>query len=222
MKNQYFGDNRDLFKYDLIYQIIRAGLVDNFTLIPMLTGNDNTGYGGKFNRHKAKAGTKNKSLINFLDKCVREGRRGVRQLKNFFEKYDINMKIYENNFSHQHRQEYFRQIKDEYLVKSIIFVDPDIGLEVKQPGEKHILYSEVENLYKRMDKGSILMICQHFPRIEHQQYLNMRCTELKEKITGDYPVCIDDDEIAFFFLVKDKSLEESLIKVVRDYSECYS
>jgi len=130
--------------------------------------------------------------------------------------------MYQNNFSHQYRQEYFNNIEDEFLLKSLIFVDPDIGLEVKQTGEKHILYSEVKNLYKRMDKSSILMIYQHFPRIQHQQYLNRRCMELKEKITGEYPVCIDDDEIAFFFLVKDKSLEESLIEVIGDYSECYS
>ena len=40
MKNQYFGDNRDLFKYDLVHTIIRArhaGLPSRFTFIPMLT-----------------------------------------------------------------------------------------------------------------------------------------------------------------------------------------
>jgi hypothetical protein len=45
---------------------------------------------------------------------------------------------------------------------------------------------------------------------------------LKEKISGDYPVCIDNDEIIFFFLTKDKSLEDSLIAVIRDYTERYS
>lgn len=48
MKNQYFGDNRDLFKYDLVHKIINAryaGLPKRFTFIPMLTENDNTKQG---------------------------------------------------------------------------------------------------------------------------------------------------------------------------------
>ena len=38
MKNQYFGDNRDLFKYDLFLKIIqKTDSVNRFTFIPMLT-----------------------------------------------------------------------------------------------------------------------------------------------------------------------------------------
>jgi hypothetical protein len=66
------------------------------------------------------------------------------------------------------------------------------------------------------------MLYQYFPREPHRQYLNRRCEEIREKITGDWPVCIDDDEIIFFFLTKDESLEKSLIKIVKEYAECYS
>ncbi len=222
MKNQYFGDNKDLFTYDLVLQILQAGLVEHFTFIPMLTSNDGTGHGEKCNRDKARAGIQNKELASFLDECVNGNKRDIRQLERFFGEYAIEMTIYGKGFSHRQRQKYFEQIGDELLLKSLVFIDPDIGLEVGRSGEKHILYAEVKDLYERMDESSMLMIYQYFPRKPRQQYLNTRCEELKEKVAGDYPICIDDGEIAFFFLTRDESLEHSLMHVISDYKECYS
>jgi hypothetical protein len=225
MKNQYFGDNKDLFTYDLIFQIMRAGLAGHFTFIPMLTPDNDRRHGKKYNRDKARAGNKNVELMAFLDACVHEGRRNIEEVKEFFARYEIEMTIYygkESHFSLQNRKEYFTQIDDRLLENSLIFVDPDIGLEVRNPGEEHLLYSEVKSLYERMDRSSILMIFQHFPRRARQRYLNMRAEELKEKVLGDYPVCIDDNEAIFFFLTKDRDLENSLITAIGEYTESYS
>ncbi len=224
MKNQYFGDNKDLFTYDLIWQIMQAGLVGHFTFIPMLTKNDSTNHGGKHNRHKAKSGTKNQELMNFLDECIKGGKRSIEQLGGFFEEKGIKMTIYRENeyFSHENRREYFEQIGEELLSESLVLVDPDVGLEVKKSGEGHILYDEVKDLYQRMDESSILMIYQYLPRQPRQEYLNTRCEEIKEKITGGFPVCIDDGEVAFFFLTRDESLEHELMHVVGEYAEEYS
>ena len=225
MKNQYFGDNKDLFTYDLIFHVMQAALVNHFTFIPMLTDPDDTGYGGKTIRNQAKVGTLNKELMTFLDECVREGRRGIAQLNNFFARYTIKMTTYygkEKYFSHQKRREYFDQIGDRLLKNSLVCVDPDIGLELKQSGKEHVLYVELKNLYQRMDSCSILMICQYFPRVDHHEYLHRRSEELKEKIAGEEPICIDDDEIVFFFLTKDESLSHSLTHVIKDYAATYS
>lgn len=225
MKNQYFGDNRDLFKYDLVLQIIQAGLVNHFTFIPMLTEPDGTKHGGKIDRSQAKVGTENKELMIFLDGCVREGKRDIEQLGNFFARYTIKMTTYygkDRYFSHGQRQEYFAQIGDGLLTNSLVFVDPDIGLEIKQSGKEHVLYAEVKNLYQRMDSSSILMVYQHFPREDHYEYLHGRSEELEEKVAGEEPISIDDNEILFFFLTKDESLEESLTHIIQDYAESYS
>ncbi len=222
MKNQYFGDNRDLFKYDLIYQLARASLVDNITFIPMLTAPDNTGHGGQTDRRKARVGARNKALVRFLDRCVAEGKRDIRQLESFFDQYSIKVEIYEDNFLHQRRKEYFTNVGNELVARSLIFVDPDVGLEVGRRGEKHILYSEVKNLYEGMDEHSVLMIYQHFPRENHIEYLHRRVAELTEKICGEAPICIDNDEVIFFFLTRNETLEESLAHLISDYAESYS
>jgi len=225
MKNQYFGDNKDLFTYDLIYHIMQSGLASHFTFIPMLTSNNDKGHGAKNNRDKARAGTRNKDLMGFLDSCVRENKRDIRQLESFFAGYGIKMTIYagkDGYFSHQQRQQYFDQIGEELLTGALIFVDPDVGLEVTNSGEQHILYNEVKSLYERMDEDSILMLFQHFPHVEHHEYLHRRAEELTERISGDEPICVDDNKIIFFFLTKNEALEQSLTHLIQEYAESYS
>ena len=94
MKNQYFGDSRDLFKYDLVFQIIKAGLVQHFTFIPMLTKNEADEKHGEDNKRDGKPGSGNKALVNYLDKCRKEGKRNIKQINRFFQDHDINLTIY--------------------------------------------------------------------------------------------------------------------------------
>jgi len=225
VKNQYFGDNKDLWKYDLVLMIMQAGLAEHFTFVPMFTEPDGTNHGGKADRRYARAGTENKELVNFLDECINEEQKDIEQMVGFFQRYAIKMTIYygkDGYFSHRERQSYFSGIESRLLAKSLILVDPDNGLEVKGSGEKHVLYSEVRELYERMDEDSTLMVYQYFPRVSRQQYLNSRRQELKEKVSGDYPLCIYDSEIAFFFLTKKGSLEHSLSHLLGDYAKRYS
>jgi hypothetical protein len=222
VKNQYFGDNKDLFKYDLALEIMRTGLVEHFTFVPMLTKPDETKHGRKNDRNHAS--TQNKELMNFLDECIDRGQKDIKKIVPFFQRYGINMTIYgkDGYFSNQKRQSYFDGIGSGLLSRALILIDPDNGLEVKNSGEKHILYGEVKGLYERMDEDSILMVYQYFPRIPHQQYLNSRMQDLKERVSGDYPVCIYDSEVAFFFLTQNEPLEHSLTHLISDYAECYS
>ena len=225
MKNQYFGDNKDLFTYDLIYRVMQAGLVRHFSFIPMLTEPVDNGHGRKTDRSKASVGTENGELVSFLDECLREGRRDIEQLGSFFSRYGIKMTIYpvkDSYFSHRQRREYFALIKDELLTGSLIFVDPDIGLEVARSREQHLLFDEVRHLYNRMDDDSILMLFQHFPRQNHHEYLHRRAEEITEKVSGNEPVCIDNNEIIFFFLTKNESLEHQLTHLIEEYAESYS
>ena len=222
MKNQYFGDNKDLFKYDLVMRIFQDHLVNRFTFIPMLTETDDR-------RNPEKPGTGNKELVKFLDACIR--RRNIKELKSLFKKKRISMEIYKEreHFPNKNRQEYFEQIRGGLLSKSLILVDPDTGLEVVgskvKKSKKHLLYTEVENLYRRMDKSSILMIIQFIPRLKREKYFAKICSNLKEKV-GNLPLYISDNQIAFFFLAKDESLMKSLNRVIsaytKDYSELYT
>ncbi len=228
MNNQCFGDNRDLFKYDLIFQIIKRGLAGQFTFIPMLNpdlaGSQTTRHEGEQrNRCQAKAGWKNNDLRVFLDKFQDKDERDIRKLAGFFKEQGIEAITYcgtEQYFSHSGREEYFKQIKDEFLRKSLVFVDPDIGLEVNKLTEKHIRYDEIKNLYERMDESSILMIFQYIPYVNRENYFPAVSKKLKEKV-GNLPGYISDNRIVFFLLTKDASISKSLTQLINEYRELY-
>lgn len=123
MKNQYFGDTRDLFKYDLILEILLKSNLKHFTFIPMLTKNELNTYGGRINYNRARAGTSRMMLKKFLEKCVRENRRNIKELEKFFRNNKlpkkIRLTIYKKNdyFSNKTRKEYFSEIKGKVSYK---------------------------------------------------------------------------------------------------------
>ena len=225
MKNQYLGDNRDLFKYDLVLKIINARLARNFNFVPMLTPDETDNKNGRRegeqrNRSKAKAGWKNRELVEFLDRFNNENKRDINKLHSYFRSKKCPMKIYEDYFNHPNRHEYFRKLKQSLIPKSLICIDPDNGLEVKRSREKHIMYSEVKDLYGCIDKTSILMLFQYIPREKRDIFFKGICEKLEHEI-GCWPIYISDNQIVFFFLTKDKSLRASLSNTLNDYVDFY-
>jgi hypothetical protein len=232
MKNQYFGDIRDLFKYDIIQRILKGiSSLQRFTFIPMLTKNVPNSREGNylkrdFDRAKknGRPGTKNNELMEFLEKYkeMDEDERDFREIENYFKSEGIGTDIYKGHecFKRRTRDEYFKNTPEEFLHKSLVFVDPDIGLQIKNSTEKHLLYQEVKDLYDRMDKDSILMIYQHFPRKDHTKYLRGRTNELK-KLTEDLPIYISDNEIIFFLLTKNDELKSQLETIINRYRRDY-
>jgi hypothetical protein len=225
MKNQYFGDVRDLFKYDLVQQImLDVKRLNRFLFVPMLTPDDSRADGGRTDYLRAKAGTRNRDLLEFLHGCVEEGRRDIHEIEGFFKPRGIETTIYGDGqapFSRHNRADYFTRIDDRLLYSALILLDPDIGLEVKDADEKHLMYAEVKQLYRRMRFNSLLMVFQYLPRENRPTYLYRRCMELKH-LTGDEPLHISDNEIIFFFLTKNKALKQELTKVLAEYGRSYT
>jgi hypothetical protein len=224
MKNQYFGDTRDLFKYDLILEILlKSDSMDRFTLIPMLTPNELSRHGKRTNYSNAKAGTQRTELKDFLETCVRENRRNIRELERFFD----NLAIYKKSeyFSHETRKGYFDEIPEDYLRRSVILVDPDIGLEVgsvRVKQEKYLRYEEVKSLYNRMDNLSVLTIFQFIPRVKRRVYFFRISRELKAKLSSRLPILyVSDNQIVFFLLTKNSQLQNSIENIIREYAKVY-
>ncbi len=218
MRNQFFADNRDLFKYDLILEIVSTiNSIKQFTFIPMLT-DDHGSHGNQFDRDKAKAGFENLTLKNYLDKCIKDKNRNIRHIKEYFRGEDIIINIYKENelLINRDRNSYFSAIPGENLNNSIVFLDPDNGLEIKKSDKKHFLYSEMVSIIKRMNEFSILMIYQHFPRENHKIYINRRLSELYKQ-GGIIPIFISDNEIIFFFLAKKEELMKQLTEILKEY-----
>lgn len=226
MKNQYYGDNKDLFKYDIIEQIMtRVKNLKKFSFIPMLTPNDNRNDGNDRERENARAGYKNKDLMEFLERAreLDRDQRDFRKIRGYFEKIGVNIKIYNHDrkdefFMHKGRSEYFKNVPGQLLGEALVFIDPDNGLEVKRNRKKHLLYEEAKSL---IQDSSTLMIIQFFPREELDKYIKRRKEELSNRV-GRYVVYIADSKIIFFFISDNKNLIDQIQAVLRDYCKEYS
>ncbi len=150
MNRGYLGDVRDLFKFDLIKEIIRGfEKIDRFTYIPMLTNDDDKH--GNIRNFEGKLGNKNRDLKYVLHKYqkIEKNNRSFNPIKEYFQKLGKEIRFYNETeiFKDDTRVQYFKNIPPDLMFKSLIFVDPDIGLQSKSPNEKHILYWEVGYLY---------------------------------------------------------------------------
>ena len=227
MKNQYFGDVNDYFKYDLcIYLAENLPKVERFTFIPMLTADDSSSDGGKV---EYPLGVGSESLYRFLQGCIKEGKREVSELRKYFEgsestcgfKYNPYADSLDKEFKHDTRVEYFRGIPDEDLNSAVIMVDPDNGLEVKTSAprnfHKFIKYSEAGELFQRMNSNSVLVVYQHFPRINHEQYLENLHKKIQKELNFPAPVTVFSSNISLVILAKNEMGRRRLQKQVAGY-----
>jgi hypothetical protein len=222
MKDQYFGDVKDLFKYDLVQWIIeRIPSLDRFAFITMLTKNDGGSDGNKLD-YEGRPGYRNQELVGYLRERVEERRRNVSEIRCYYESRGIRIDIYKENeyFKHGNRVHYFAEIPDEYLAHSVIMVDPDNGLEVKRSNQRHFLLNEAADLYRRMNDESILIIFQHFRREKHDVTLEKVSVDLGAAC-GEKPLFICDKETIFFMLTKKKELKSELARVLAVYAQEY-
>jgi hypothetical protein len=231
MNRQFFGDTRDLFKYDLVRHIMKALLAfDSFTFIPMLTEDTGPAKQKKSavkNLEKAikagRAGSQNKDLMEHMERLqeIDSDLEYFQTIGAYFKKENIIVDIlHKHPFSHEERGQYFDTIITRLPKKSLIFLDPDVGLEERQPSKKHLLFDEVKKIYDTMDTKSVLMIYQHFPREKHEGYVRRRCAEL-HNLTGSCPISITDNEIVFFLMEKNEKLRDTIEDTLALYANTY-
>jgi hypothetical protein len=231
LKNKYFGDTRDLFKYDLILELLsKNNFLERFTFIPMLTEDKENLHGKRTNYSKARAGTQRRGLIEFLTRSIAENRRNIVELERFFRSVTlpqkVDFKIYRKNrfFSHETRAKYFNEIGRQLMSRSVILVDPDIGLEVKSMRnreENYITYAEVELLFSRMDRNSLLVIFQFIPRVERRKYFIQIGRKLRTALNCHSVLYVSDNQVVFFILTKDPEVQNHVTDTIKEYGKTY-
>ncbi|HEY3397927.1 MAG TPA: hypothetical protein VGM19_09755 [Armatimonadota bacterium] len=220
MKNQYFGDKNDFYKYDLALNMTEACGLRTFTFLVMLTPDDGRGDGSLTSYD---CGARSAKLHQFLQDCVQNGRRRVEELTGFLDLQQISHTTFLGDVSAAVRPEYFASIGCDKLQSALVFLDPDNGLEVKSTRRgnlhKFVRYDEVRSLYERMGDDSLLMVYQHIPRIERIRFFSLIAQRLHERVDPLGCACYSpDNQVAFFFITKDQGQKKCVREVLPAYA----
>ncbi len=151
------------------------------------------------------------------------------QLRNFLQEtgYEFDYCPYgdERLFRHLERDSYFGQIPEENLAGSVVFLDPDIGLEARsvgaKDGPKYVTYDEVASVYGRMEETSVLVIYQHLPHVHRKRFLYSTADRLMQRLKCPMPISISDNMIAFIILAKTKRRQEEVRKALHEYTRSH-
>jgi hypothetical protein len=168
MKNQYFGDKRDYFKYDVLERLA-ADMPDiqQLTCVWMLTPPDTTGQG----RVPFVADPELPELTALFRSCLDSETRDqtrVGEMSAYFEGRPFRFFSYRDNredFGLASRTEYFASIPDEALRRSVVFFDPDVSMEPGLGNEKHLRFEELASAQARMDEASVAVVFQYARRV---------------------------------------------------------
>jgi hypothetical protein len=200
MKNQYFGDRRDYFKYDVLERLAaELPEIEQLTCLWMLTPPDRTGQGAvpfipdpelpeltAFFRRRLDSGD------------ARQARVG--EMRGYFEDRPFGFFSYRDDredFGSATRSEYFASIPDEALRRSVVFFDPDIGMEPGRATEKHLRFQELGSALARMDADSVAVVFQYARRV--MDFWNLMAREFMRRLNR--PVAhIAEATLAFYVL----------------------
>lgn len=224
---KYFGDNRDYFKYDLITSIFEAKLLSRYVFIPMLTSHRDDKEG---NKKPVNNGDKSTKLYNFIVKC--EGKslnHWEIWLTPYVSSYHTVKPTDELFFHDKSRDKYWQMftslIKTE---KTLVFVDPDTGLQTGTPSyrkrkgqEKYILNEELNELFKGLHPESLLMIYQHLPNNKHMHIdaTQKKLRQVQAICDGALTCAYREDDLSFVFVAKSEKIFLKLQPFLNKYNK---
>jgi hypothetical protein len=186
MKNQYFGDINDYLKYGLLRCFANAGL--RAGVCWMLTPDDGRSDGRKIDYLMKPHLWReyDPSLFDALAKAVRNQKRHVRHAHK--------PSLLPNALFFDELVPANRPLREGWLTKALnklaradlLFFDPDNGIEVQSkpsgsPGScKYLYWDEIRRAWTQ---ESSLLIFQHFPRQNREQYTSRLARELREHLS---------------------------------------
>lgn len=214
MKDQYFGDKRDLFKFDLVLDIMAATGLRKFCYLPMLTEPDVSGHGGLVPRA---ANGRRPELFDFLVAERARGEPRLSRLRRFFELCpEVRYLPYRDSldageYTHGQREAYFADVPDDLLRDSCVLLDPDIGLERgRADPTKYLHFDSLLGLRSRC-RNAVVVVYQHLQKNAHLRLAQVGgdMARLRTCLAPALVSCIRDGDQAFYTIAQDAGLGRS-------------
>jgi hypothetical protein len=214
MKDQYFGDRRDFFTWDFLEDILdRCVELKSFTNITMLTLPDTTGEGGL---KDYACEQRREKLHKFLQSCVMEGKRSISEMRRYFRDKRYEHFPYRDcvasPYAYESRDEYFNGVPTTMLHKALVFLDPDIGLNVGSPSymrrsgiDKYLFDTSLSVLSQRVTDDSAIVVYQHLQRDRTRIWddIEERCGRFCVHVRAQGVSFLKDNDIMFMATSRD-------------------
>lgn len=209
MKDQYTGDINDYAKY-LLLRLARHSF-DPVIVAWMLTGGDSRGDGGRIQylsqpqwRGEDPELYDSLRLLIAGDRCIAGVERAGVLEGCVFASQPIDR-------SAEERERYFATLAQLVCSDSLVFFDPDNGLEVpsvpkhRREAHRYLFWDELSPF---READSSLLIYQHFPRVNRKLYLDRLLARLAEEMGDDYTVfAAHSSQVAFLFALRQQKAD---------------
>jgi hypothetical protein len=226
VKNQYFGDRRDLFKYDLLVDLAGCLSASRLVFIPMLTPNDDSGEGGltAYSRGKRRG-----PLVDALRDAVNSGTRNIQILRHLMPSFGVQFMPHRDAdyFRDATRVEYFAAVPAQWLAGSVVFFDPDIGLQTGTVAymrgngvEKYLLYADLRAVWDRATAGSIFVVYQHLQKNATKRAADVqrRLRDLTTHLALASAWAVQWGDVAFLVVVRDGAVATRVRLVLGEHA----
>jgi hypothetical protein len=214
MKNQYFGDRRDYFKYDVLERLATdLPELQRLTCLWMLTPPDGTGQG----HVPFVPDPELPELTAFFRTRLNSGDprlTRVGDMRAYFEARAFAFFSYRDDrddFGAATRSEYFASVPDEALQRAVVLFDPDNGMEPRMATEKHLRFRELADVMARMDAPSVAVVFQYWRRV--RDFWAVMAQELVDQL--HHPLAyIAEPTLAFYVLASSNDRRNEVREVL--------
>ena len=215
MNNQFFGDERDFYKYALL-RVLSDGGKNSIGVCWLLTECGTSGGGklGYLRRDSYKQ--KDSDLHHFLRDCI--CKQKLRDVSVMDANIIPGAKYFSRSFSAADRSVYFQQAANELGGCSLIFFDPDTGIKPKYPSKppyEYIRPDEIGRMWQQCEQSSLLLF-----QYSHLHFGSAGGQKRHENIMRQLsPICGKDNirffyqcQTGYYFMIRNAIHKEKFIK----------
>jgi hypothetical protein len=172
MKDQWYGDNRDIVKWAVLLHLARQYDAKRIIQVAYFRS------------------TEWKSLI--IDRKKKdipiEVLRHFRRVRNITKMViEPNINIIDSIFSDRniYMGKIIKDIKRYNGIRTIVFLDPDTGLEPKKPKLEHVLEAELREIWQKMHKEDLLVFYQHQTNKNGKEWIKPKHRQFQASIGAE-------------------------------------
>ena len=172
MKDIWYGDNRDLIKWSVLLHLAQKYNANKILQIAYYRKSD------------FKSFEINGVNYSMPEKIINHFRRikNIETLKSEMPVHVFDTVLDDRKVYLSESLKFIKRYQDS---NTVVFLDPDTGLEPKSHGLQHVLESEAKTIYDNLVKGDIFVLYQHQTNLKGRSWIEPKRKQLARALNID-------------------------------------